>query len=122
MAEVSVLRGLLQAYGDGDMLARRALLDWLEEEDDGRLEAVRAEGIDWDAVARAVCPSVSKDRDRRPAPASHGGFQDELPLYRWYVDCARVGSAALPEVHQAVREARHRWLRGLFPEVEAADA
>jgi hypothetical protein len=122
MSEPSVLRGLLAAYADGDLLARRALLDLLQEEDDGRLEAVRAEAIDWDAVARGVCPGVDRSRERSPvrpyASASHGGYNDDLPRYRWFVDCARVGADALPEVVRAVRAARRRWLRELFPEVE----
>jgi hypothetical protein len=97
----SLLLGLLRAYVEGDLLARRALLDWLEENGDSRLEAVRREEIDWDKVARSVCPNV----------------WHALPRYRWYVDCARVGSTALPEVVAAVQQARRDWLQVLFPEV-----
>jgi hypothetical protein len=98
----TVLLGLLRAYVGGDLLARRALLDWLEEEGDDRLEAVRREEIDWNKVALSYLPRARWD----------------LPRYRWYVDCARVGSSALPEVVEAVKRARRQWLQGLFPEVD----
>jgi hypothetical protein len=117
MGESSVLLGLLKSYADGDLLARRALLDWLEENGDGRAETVRREPIDWDAVARAVCPNVDPERDRRGAKAGHGWFHDDLPRYRWYVDCARMNVETLAEVRAAVRQARRHWLQGLFPEV-----
>jgi hypothetical protein len=93
------LPALLLAYIDGDVIARKALLDWLEEHGDPRVEAVRLEAINWDGVARQL----------------HGWGGGIL---RVEIDCARVGGEASPRVAAAVREARRKWLRGLFPEVE----
>src|SRR5690349_15278129 len=98
----TVLLGLLRAYVGGDLLARRALLDWLEEEGDERVEAVRREEIDWNKVAGSVCHVAGKRKG--PTLSMHVGHSwDDLPRYRWYVDCARVGSSALPEVVAAVK-------------------
>ena len=107
MTEESNLLGLLRAYYRGDRLARAALVDWLEESGDARADAVRQEGLDWDAVARQLWP-----------------LDPYIPWgrWRWYVDCARVGSPVLPEVAQAVQEARRRWLQKLFPEVDLSAA
>jgi hypothetical protein len=99
----AVLRSLLIAYISCDLLARRALLDYLEETDDGRAAAVQQEAIDWDAVAGSLPLEVRR---------SCGG------ILRFYVDCARFSSDTVPEVTQAVRAARRRWLQGLFPEVD----
>lgn len=114
----TILLGLLRAYAGGDLLARRALLDWLEEEGDDRVEVVRREEIDWSQVARSVCPNVSGARTGYALNPQFGHHGDDLPRYRWYVDCARVGSSALPEVVAAVRQARGHWLQELFPEVD----
>jgi hypothetical protein len=114
MGDQAVLAGLLRAYAEGDLMARRALLDWLEENGDPRAEAVRQEAIDWDAVADEFCPGGSKKKRR--AWTGHGPAT-EFNRFRWYVDCARVGADTLPEVQVAVRRARRRWLQGLFPEV-----
>jgi hypothetical protein len=104
MGDKDILRGLLQAYFGGDLLARRALLDYLEETGDPRGEAVRAEAIDWEAVARSAARAADQ--------------ADEEARFRFYVDCARFNAGAAPEVVQAVRAARRRWLQGLFPEIE----
>jgi hypothetical protein len=115
-----VLRGLLEAYVGGDLLARRALLDFLEEVGDRRLEAVRQEAIDWNAVARELCPTTGTTPAYRYYRKAGGEDVDdpELPRYRYFVDCARYGAGATPEVVRAVREARRAWLGKLFPEVE----
>jgi hypothetical protein len=97
------LAALLNAYTSGDTLARKALLDALEEAGDPRADAVRAERVDWDAVARRLRPA----RD--------------TAYHRWLIDCARVGSATRPDVVAAVRRARRDWLRRLFPEVDLAE-
>jgi hypothetical protein len=109
------LLGLLHAYHAGDRLARRALLDWLEENGDLRYDAVAEEAIDWEKVTRQLCP----DRRRR---SRHRWYDTdpEFARFRFYVDCARVGSPTLPEVERAVREARRGWLQGLFPEYDLA--
>jgi hypothetical protein len=104
MGDKEVLRSLLQAYVGGDLLARRALLDYLEEAGDRRGEDVRAEAIDWEAVALGAALAAKRSHDVR--------------LFRFYVDCARFNAGAVPEVMQAVREARRRWLQGMFPEID----
>jgi hypothetical protein len=106
------LLGLLHAYHAGDRLARRALLDWLEENGDPRHDAVAEEAINWDRVARKLCPY------KRPARGPRRWYDVECARFRFYVDCARVGSPTLPEVERAVREARRGWLQGLFPECD----
>jgi hypothetical protein len=98
-----ILRSLLQAYVGGDQLARRALSDYLEEAGDARAEVVRQEAIDWGAVEMEIPREV-----RRSCGAQ----------LRFYIDCARFNSETVPAVTQAVREARRRWLQGLFPEVD----
>ncbi len=103
MAAHEILQGLLQAYVGGDLLARRALLDYLEETGDSRAAAVQQEAIDWDAVAAGI---------HAPLRQSCGG------ILRFYVDCARFNADTVPEVKRAVREARRQWLQGLFPEVD----
>ncbi len=92
------LQALLEAYTGGDTLARKALLDALEEAGDPRADEVRAERVDWDALARRLKP-------RR-----------DTAYHRWLIDCARVGSATRPDITAAVRRARRDWLRRLFPE------
>jgi hypothetical protein len=93
------LPALLLAYIDGDVIARKALLDWLEEHGDPRVEAVQQEAINWDQVARQL----------------HDWYVGYL---RVEIDCARAGGEASPRAVAAVREARRKWLRELFPEVE----
>jgi len=103
MNDETDLRGLLHAYANGDVLARKVLLDLLEENGDERAEALRAETIDWNAVAQTIA---------RP-------YDWSVERCRWFIDCARFGSTAPPEVVDAVRLARENWLRGLFPELYA---
>jgi hypothetical protein len=119
MSDAEVLRGLLLAFGDGDLLARRALLDYLDEAGDPRLEAVRREDVDWMAVARELCGPADDPR-QRPSYHHPGVASGDLGRFRYYVDCARFGAGATPAVEQAVRDARRRWLQGLFPEVDLA--
>jgi hypothetical protein len=111
MADNEILRSLLQAYVGGDLLARRALRDYLEETDDGRAAAVEQEAIDWDDLAWEIVHPGK--RAGRPV-----NYDTEVARCRHSIDCARFNAGARPEVIQAVREARRRWLQGLFPEVD----
>src|SRR5262249_21093672 len=104
MANNDVLKGLLQAYVGGDLVARRALLGYPGEGGGPPRGGVGAEAIDWNAVALGVAVAAKRSRD--------------VKLFRFYVDCARFNAGAQPEVVQAVREARRRWLQGLFPEID----
>jgi hypothetical protein len=117
MGMQDVLVGLLRAYCGGDLLAKRALIDLLEEVGDARAEDVRREDIDWNGVARRLCRPVG----RRIRGGFHAGGEavdhPDLPQMRFYVDCARFNAGATPEVIQAVRDAREEWLQRLFPEV-----
>jgi hypothetical protein len=109
------LAALLAAYIDGDVVARKVLLDWLEEHDDPRLEAVREEGIDWIAVANALAGEKRRIRNpRRWEPL----LSPNVNQLRFQIDCARVGSDVPPKVRQAVQRARREWLGGLFPEID----
>jgi hypothetical protein len=94
-------------------LAKRGLLDFLEEEGDPRREAVDREEIDWLAVAQQLAGTQQPQIAWFPVSG-------ELARYRYYVDCARYGAGARPEVVEAVRVARQQWLQGLFPEVDLA--
>ena len=110
------LVALVRAYVAGDRVARLALVDWLEEQGDPRSEEVRAARLDWDAVARTIyCRRNHMQWDS----AAHGGWyhRTEVSRCRWLIDCALAGAAVPPEVSEAVREAHHAWLAGLFPEV-----
>jgi hypothetical protein len=103
------LTALLQAYS-GDTLARKALIDALEEAGDPRLEAVRAEAVDWDGLAQQLA-------DAGKGKSWWAGTPQGQSYYRWLIDCARYGSATRQDVTDAVRQARREWLQGLFPEV-----
>jgi hypothetical protein len=107
MLEEHDLIALLRAYIGGDTLARKALLDALDEANDPRLDSVRAEGVDWDALSRGLTGNRN----------AHGWSRNDQPYLRWLIDCARYGSNTLPEIVRAVREARRGWLQELFPEV-----
>lgn len=120
MSHTDVLLGLMLAYCAGDRFAKRALLDYLDENDDPRRDAVERENIDWVAVARGLCPHSNNAGHRillqhYPEDKVVSG---ELGRWRYYVDCARFGADTIPEVVQAVRDARRNWLQGLFPEVD----
>jgi hypothetical protein len=107
------LRGLIDAYIAGDVVARKVIADWLEETDDPRAGPVRADGADWDELAcRLAGVPARKGQFDLPQPA---------PRYRWLIDCARFGAGAPPEVEAAVRDARRAWLAGLFPELGLAE-
>jgi hypothetical protein len=109
------LIGLLRAYVAGDVLARKVLLDALDEAGDPRASVVREEGIDWDALAVKLArepPLPPRSRRQR----GHALGRDSSRI-RWQIDCARVGSTTRPEVMHAVSEARREWLQKLFPEV-----
>jgi hypothetical protein len=113
MTDLTILGGLLLAYIDGDVLARKALLDFLEEESDARMETVRAENLDWDALAKELAES-----SQAPAPYDYEYLRGtSVSRHRWMIDCARYGSTVMPYVAQGVREARRAWLRQLFPEI-----
>jgi hypothetical protein len=101
------LIALVEAYSRGDVLARKVLIDALEEAGDSRVDAVRAEKVDWDALARELAPNVS----------TYYGGQREVGYYRWLIDCARYGSETRIDVANAVRRTLRAWLQGLFPEV-----
>jgi hypothetical protein len=102
MVDESDLLGLLRAFAGGDLVARRALRDVLEEAGDARAEALQQEGVDWDDLATQL--------SRRLAGSPR--------WYRWLIDCARFGSPTQPEVAAAVRQARRGWLQELFPELD----
>jgi hypothetical protein len=102
------LVALLQAYIAGDVLARKALLDALDEAGDPRMELVRAESIDWEALAVKLVGL---------SPQAHGYFP-AVSHMRWQIDCARYGSSTRDEVAQGVRTARRQWLQQLFPEFD----
>jgi hypothetical protein len=115
-----ILLGLMRAYCGGDLLAKRALIDFLEEVGDARVEDVRREDIDWNAVALELCDPPSHGAYRRSFRQAGGESVDhpDLPQNRFYVDCARFNASATPDVIQAVRAAREQWLQRLFPEIE----
>ena len=79
------LAALLLGYIDGDVVARKVLLDWLEEHEDPRLAAVREEAIDWATVAvqlsgqpeRVDLPRYTWQSERRyfTAHTNHLRFQ-----------------------------------------------
>jgi hypothetical protein len=108
MMDPKDLVGLVRAYCGGDLLARKAILDWLEEEGDPRADLVRAEEVDWNALARRL--------DRQMNGDPHGVAN--VARLRFWIDCARYGSSTVPEVTEAVTEARRQWLQGLFPEFD----
>lgn len=108
MIDPTDLVGLVRAFCGGDLLARKAILDWLEEEGDPRADLVRAEEVDWNALAKRLA---------RQRNVNHHGFANVAQL-RFWIDCARYGSTSVPEVTEAVAEARRHWLQGLFPEFD----
>lgn len=102
-----MLPGLLNAYAEGDRTARLALLDWLEERGDPRLETVRQRQVDWDAVARRIC------HERSGARTYIYGHDNYV---RWLIDCALVGDQVPADIARAVENALRDWLARLFPE------
>jgi hypothetical protein len=119
MLDAEALRGLLDAYIDGDVTAKKVLLDFLDDAGDPRAEAVRAEAIDWDVVAWELTPGK---RGKRPPPRQRWNDSRDPAAFnariRWLIDCARVGDSVRPEVTRAVAEARRDWLKELFPEAQ----
>jgi hypothetical protein len=111
MLEESDLLALLQAYIAGDGLARKVLVDALEEAGDPRAETVRRECIDWDALAGNLAA-------RRGLLGWFRGQNGDPGYTRWLIDCARFGSTSNPTVAQAVRDERRVFLERLFPELE----
>jgi hypothetical protein len=105
--------GLLLAYIDGDTLARKALVDALEELDDPRLQQFREEAIDWNNVARRLCGERARKQSRVESILS-----GESARMRFRIDCERFGSETTPEVKEAVRQARQAHVKKLFPELE----
>jgi hypothetical protein len=119
-----ILTGLVRAYIDGDLVARRALLDWLEERDDPRLGAVRDESIDWDQVAKdltgyreVIVIALSPSEDGVEATESSLLEPKDWHHTRWLLECVRYGSSASDAVVAAVRQARKQWLEKLFTEL-----
>ncbi len=108
------LTGLLLGYIDGDVVAKKIVLDWLEEQDDPRREAVAAEAIDWDGVAHTLA-GVKRPRRRRNMPTVLSG---QIAYLRFQIDCACVGADTTPVVREAVRASRRMWLQELFPELD----
>jgi hypothetical protein len=106
MFEEHDLRVLLTAYIDGDVLARKALVDILEEAGDPRTASVREEAIDWDKLAR----KLSKGPD--------SWFRGGVGYIRFLIECARFNSTARPDIVDAVRQARQQWVKKLFPEIK----
>lgn len=93
------LTALLLAYIDGDTLARKALIDVLDEAGDPRAEKIRDEAIHWDKVA------------------ANASDLNSFSYLRFQIDCARYGSTATPEVTALVRHARANYIAQLFPEM-----
>jgi hypothetical protein len=114
MLDEQDLIGLVGAYIAGDALARKVLLDALEETGDARAAAVREEDIDWDSLTEIMMSGkpLPPRRRRKKQPFSRGWTH-----MRWLIDCARLGSNTPPVVAEAVREARREWLEKLFPEL-----
>jgi len=108
------LTGLLLAYIDGDVVAKKIVLDWLEEHDDPRRAAVAAEEIDWGPVACSITGQKKLAGSSRWGPPRYPAHTNKT-LFE--IDCARVGADTRPEVRLAVRAARRRWLQELFPEL-----
>lgn len=114
--DMTTLKGLLKAYADGDVLARRVLQDWLEDHSDPRLGDVRAEGVEWDKLAFRL--SGYPAPRRRPRRGIFYSDNPEVNRVRWLIDCARVGSSVPPHIAEGVRRARLAWLNDLFPEAD----
>lgn len=110
MVEEHDLRAMLQGYVDGDVLARKVIVDLLEEMGDPRAETMREERIDWDRLAYRLA-------GERP-PKSVWALSGEPGRYRFRIECARFGAPTTPEVVVAVRQARREWVQTLFPELE----
>ena len=104
---------LLLAYIDGDTLARKILVDALEDAGDPRVEQFRDESIDWDAVAIRL--SGGRGASSRYYPNVLSG---ESARMRFRIDCTRFGSPTTPEVTEAVRQTRRAYAKELFPELE----
>ena len=96
---------LLEAYIDGDTLARKALVDALDEAGDERAEQFREEAINWDRVALRL----SGEKKGRY------GLSGQSARLRFQIDCARFGSPTTPEDAEAVRSARRALVKKLFP-------
>ena len=128
---------LLLAYIDGDTLARKVLIDALEEADDPRVEQFREEAIDWDNLAEHLSGEGAGARTHYPSTATPrrsvrlwrgegAGARTHYPStlsgesarMRFRIDCARFGSPTTPEVTKAVQRARHAHAKKLFPELE----
>ena len=104
---------LLEAYIDGDTLARKALVDALDEAGDARVEQFREETIDWDALAIRLSGERKKSKNTFAYNLS-----GESARMRFRIDCARFGSPTTPEVTEAVQHARRAYARKLFPTLE----
>ena len=104
---------LLEAYIDGDTLARKALVDALDEAGDARVEQFREEAIDWDALALRL----SGEKRKKNGHFDYN-LSGEAARMRFRIDCARFGSPTTPEVTEAVRHARRSYARKLFPTLE----
>jgi hypothetical protein len=114
MLDEQELLGLLKGYIAGDVLARKVIVDLLEEAGDPRAEVMREERIDWEKLAQWLATGKKQSkRSRRPTY-----LNGEPARYRFQIECARYGSPTIPEVEAAVRDARRDWMKELFPEVE----
>jgi hypothetical protein len=103
MIDPHELIGLLRGYAEGDILARKVLIDALAEDGDPRATQVENEEINWDRVAADLARKSTLGDRRR---------------LRWLIDCVRYGSTAPAEVTQVVRQKRTAWLKKLFPECD----
>jgi hypothetical protein len=104
---------LLGAYIDGDTLARKVLVDALDEAGDSRAEQFREEPIDWDRVALRLTGDTA-----RPKVRGYSRLTGESARMRFQIDCVRFGSPTTPEVTEAVRRARRAYAKKMFPELE----
>ena len=105
---------LLGAYIDGDTLARKVLVDALDEAGDARAESFREEDIDWDDVALRLSGATKTPHPYYDSYCLSG----EIARIRFRIDCARFGSPTTPEVTEAVQRARREYAKKLFPELE----
>lgn len=110
MVDEHDLRAMLQGYVDGDVLARKVIVDLLEEMGDPRAATMREEQIDWDRLAYRLANDTP--------PKRIWALSGEPGRMRFRIECARFGSPTTPDVVEAVREARRKWVRSLFPELE----
>ena len=106
------MMALIEAYIGGDTLARKALIDALDEAGDPRVEQFRDDAIDWNRIAIRMGKSKQTDYHGHVRPSG------ESARIRFQIDCERFGSPTTPEVAEAVRQARRAYAKKLFAELD----